>query len=576
MRNERGIALVTVMLLAFALSALSLGAAMMASNSGLVRRYNERLSVVNDAALAGLEEARSRLNGTSTLWPSTSYTTLENGVPVYDAGGSVIPGLTRSTWAGPSGVSTGQYGIFGSIISQVNDNSNIRVVRRLEVNQESFAKYAYFTTIEGSIYFGGGDQIFGPVHSNDQILIHSSGARFRDVVRTGEGISNPQYAVFDKGYETGVPIIPMPTTTQLTALQTQAQYGNTYFPGYTSGGTGEVRTRVEFAAVDLNGDGDTSDEDEGFIKVYQGQGGGSTKFVTALRESDMRNSENCGDWNSAHANLFLAAKDHPGSGGHDRTAALTAANAKCFPGGDSNLTNGFVASNSDGAWVAWTGAVDSRLTTIKGAEAPYFHPISRALNPNFRGVVYVDGKVGISGTLRGRATVVSPTDIVILDNVKQVTDPALGICDDILGLFAGQDVIVADNTINAPVNVTGTTWKTMRPVGNQDEYIHAIVLALDNFTVNNYNTGPTNKENCESTVWGRGCLRLTGGIIQRQRGAVGTTSGTGNLKRYSYNTCGVTDPPPYFPTTGYFSKNRFYEINPIGFNVATWFATYQQ
>lgn len=574
MRNERGIALVTVLLLAFALSALSLGAAMMAMNTGLVRRYNERLAVVNDAALAGLEEGRSKLNGTPSLWPSSSYTTLENNVAVYDASGAVITGLTRSTWAGPSGVSSGQYGVFGSIITMVSDNTNIKVVRRLEVNQESFAKYAYFTTIEGAIYFGGGDQIFGPVHSNDQILIHSSGARFRDVVRTGQGISNPQYGVFDKGYETGVPIIPMPTTAQLTALMTQAQTGNTYFVGYTSGAIGEARTRVEFVPVDLNGDGDTTDEDEGFIKVYAGQGGGSSKFVTALREGDMRNSENCGDWNVAHANLFLAANDHPGSG-HDRAAALNAANSKCFLGGDNNLTNGFVASNADGAWQIWTGPVDARLTALKGAEAPYFHPITRALNPNFKGVVYVDGKVGVSGTVRGRVTLVSPSDIIILDNIKQVVDPALGICDDILGLFAGQDIIVADNTINAPVQLPNATWKTMRPVGNQDEYIHAVVLALDNFTVNNYNTGPTDKETCDATVWGRGCLRLTGGLIQRQRGAVGTTAGTGNLKRYSYNTCGATDPPPYFPTTGYFTRNRFYEINPIGFNVANWFAVYQ-
>ena len=74
---------------------------------------------------------------------------------------------------------------------------------------------------------------------------------------------------------------------------------------------------------------------------------------------------------------------------------------------------------------------------------------------------------------------------------------------------------------------------------------------------------------------GRGCLRLSGGLIQRSRGAVGLADGTGYMKRYSYNTCGLTDPPPYFPTTGYFSRNRFYEINPIGFDVAAWYAAYQ-
>ena len=184
-RNERGIALVMTLLLALALSALVIGATAVSMNAGLIRRYSERLGTVDAAAVAGLEEARSRLNGTPTLYPDTGYVTLENAVAVRDANGTIIPGLTRSTWAGPSGVASGQFGVVGSIISQVQDASNIRVVRRMEVNQESFAKYSYFTDDEGSgICFGGGDNIYGPVHSNDDICIYSSGARFRDLVRT--------------------------------------------------------------------------------------------------------------------------------------------------------------------------------------------------------------------------------------------------------------------------------------------------------------------------------------------------------------------------------------------------------
>jgi hypothetical protein len=37
----------------------------------------------------------------------------------------------------------------------------------------------------------------------------------------------------------------------------------------------------------------------------------------------------------------------------------------------------------------------------------------------------------------------------------------------------------------------------------------------------------------------------------------------------------VTDPPPYFPTTGRFARNRVYELDPRNFNVATWFAANQ-
>ena len=70
---------------------------------------------------------------------------------------------------------------------------------------------------------------------------------------------------------------------------------------------------------------------------------------------------------------------------------------------------------------------------------------------------------------------------------------------------------------------------------------------------------------------GRGCLYVTGGIIQVTRGPVGTGSGTGFSKSYSYDACAASYPPPYFPTTGRFTDNRYYEVNPVGFNVVSLF-----
>jgi hypothetical protein len=43
--------------------------------------------------------------------------------------------------------------------------------------------------------------------------------------------------------------------------------------------------------------------------------------------------------------------------------------------------------------------------------------------------------------------------------------------------------------------------------------------------------------------------------------------GAGNVKRYAYDQCAATDPPPYFPTTGIFARWRFYEVNPVAFDV---------
>ena len=52
---------------------------------------------------------------------------------------------------------------------------------------------------------------------------------------------------------------------------------------------------------------------------------------------------------------------------------------------------------------------------------------------------------------------------------------------------------------------------------------------------------------------------------------MGTTGGTGYVKRYAYDECSFQTPPPYFPTTGRFKRNRYYELDPVGFNVATFF-----
>jgi hypothetical protein len=129
---------------------------------------------------------------------------------------------------------------------------------------------------------------------------------------------------------------------------------------------------------------------------------------------------------------------------------------------------------------------------------------------------------------------------------------------------------VADNTVNAPIQATSSsTYYTFDET--RDEFVQTVVLALSNFTVENYDTGPTSAEPCGTTSWGRGCLFLTGGIIQSTRGAVGTTSGTGYLKRYSYDACAFSDPPPYFPTTGVFARGRYFEVDPVGFNVANYY-----
>ena len=186
-------------------------------------------------------------------------------------------------------------------------------------------------------------------------------------------------------------------------------------------------------------------------------------------------------------------------------------------------------------------------------------------------MIYVEGRVAISGVVRGQVTLAATDNILIADDFTYATNPAAGTCNDMLGLFSGTNVIMADNLLNSPVipDVGGSTYYTYDDT--KDEFVQAVILALNQFTVENYSGGSTNAEPCETTARGRGCLYLTGGIIQNTRGAVGLTDGHGYLKRYSYDACAYTVSPPYFPTTGRFARGHYYEVDPTGFNVAAYY-----
>jgi hypothetical protein len=141
-----------------------------------------------------------------------------------------------------------------------------------------------------------------------------------------------------------------------------------------------------------------------------------------------------------------------------------------------------------------------------------------------------------------------------------------------LGLIAGANVKVADNSVNTPQQLTSSGSSAKNLDDTKDLYLQAVIMALNtSFGVENHDAGPDNVNDCQGSDNGRGCLYLTGGVIQATRGAVGLLGGEGFVKRYSYDRCAATSPPPYFPTTGRFSDNRYYELDPVGFNVTNLF-----
>jgi len=612
------------MVFTMALAAVAASAIYIGANATLITKSYDKEDELRYAAEAALAMGKARLNYDPGALPDSAYDTFLSHQTMSAADGQVVPGVFVSLYAGPTGSTTGQFGRFASVVAEARDAQGTGFVRRLELAQESFAKFAYWSNHEtsggGTIYFANGDQLWGPVWSNDNISLSTGGATFHDDVGTAGVINSVALGTYIKGYRTNQKPIALPSTTALDKLAGYAAAGGFNLTPPTSGSEASVKMRIEFVALDMNNDGDSTDTDEGFFKVYSVGASGSSSWLRADWPSGSPPTANsmtsCGDWHAVTIggpDKFFPVSVHSAAwfaplvqaGGMSASAAATEsaasvstimqhANARCFLGGDPHLvavertilshpTAGdrqkggddttFTATDPNGAWQAFTTTPNGAVAARRPYDAQYLFPIYRGINSGSKGVIYANGTVGVSGVLRGRITVYSPNTIVVLDDLRYTRDPAAGVCQDILGIIAGANIVVADNAVNTPQQVTWSGTTVVRNLDDtKDLYLHSVLMALGtSFRAQNHASGPNNVNDCEGSNNGRGCLYLTGGLIQDSRGPVGTTGGTGFVKRYSYDRCAVMSPPPYFPTTGRFTDNRYLELDPVGFDVAALF-----
>jgi hypothetical protein len=619
--ERRGFALLTIIILTLGMAALAASAVYLSGNASLLSTSQDREREFKYGAEAAMAMGKSRLNTDPLVLPDTSFVTLMNGQQVVGADGVALPGVTVNLYAGPTGSTSGQFGRFASVVAEARDGQGARFVRRLELTQESFARYAYWSNRETNngqtIYFGNGDNLWGPVWSNDNISIASSGAWFHNEIGTAKTISGKPYGTFSHGYSENQPTITLPSNTTLGKLPTYAASGSTNFVTPNSGSAAGVIARVEFVAVDLGGPTDSTGVDEGFLKVYIANNL-EDNWLRADWTGNKTTTTNCGasyTTTPGRPKQFFPASVHTQAwfrallqaGGMTAQQATDTSNAtlgtimakstaRCYLGGDPHLvaiernnanftiaqaqiggddTTFTPVNGSRGRWLPWPGPIDPRLAARR-ADAQYLFPIYRGLNTGTKGVISFTGTIGVSGVLRGRVTIYSTGSVIVLDDLRYATDPSTGKCADMLGIIAAQNITVADNSILGPELVTppngNNFWKNFDDT--KDVYIHGIMMALNtSFGAENYSNAPTSGNGCEGNTSGRGCLYLTGGLIQESRGAVGLVSGQGYVKRYSYDHCAVQTPPPYFPTTGRFVDNRYYEIDPVRFNVSQLFAS---
>ena len=109
---------------------------------------------------------------------------------------------------------------------------------------------------------------------NDTITIDNSGASFHDDVGTAAPrIVGAGYGTFFKGYQVKQRPIALPSLGSLSTLSALATVSKYNLPAVTTGSESGVLERIEFIATDLNSDADSTDDNEGFFRVYKAKSG---------------------------------------------------------------------------------------------------------------------------------------------------------------------------------------------------------------------------------------------------------------------------------------------------------------
>jgi hypothetical protein len=264
-------------------------------------------------------------------------------------------------------------------------------------------------------------------------------------------------------------------------------------------------------------------------------------------------------------------------------------------GEDSTWTD----STSFGWWQQWGGATGSTVAALAGMnaankyvnykdQATRLWPLYRGINTTTKGVIHVHGPIAITGILRGMITVYAQTFggqkgyVLYPDDLVYAQDPASVLCANLMGVLSEKDQMIADNAINSPQRAgSGFAYRWTDGDDNgiltsNDFVFHGVMMSrTGTIGVENLGSHAENLKHCNGAPTGRGCIRQAGGVIQQTMSATYAGGGTGYGENRSVDQCMLRMSPPYFPVTGRYLDNRFYEMDPGRFNVSTLFATLQ-
>jgi len=273
-------------------------------------------------------------------------------------------------------------------------------------------------------------------------------------------------------------------------------------------------------------------------------------------------------YGSAPSGCFPSGK----YGGSDTT--FTASVRRCLYDGAGDCFE----ANQLGTWRDFPGgnaAADIPLTLRQSAELPKLWPLSAPRNATSAGLVRVTGgPIFLSGTVAGNVTLMVDGRVELIDALTYAngtgTD-ADGDCDDLLGLIATQDILIADNAVSRPRRVSRALLSNNHfitqfgTVKGQSVQGHLLSLTGTVGVANASGAGLAGQEcaGVSTTLSSGGCWYLFGGAAMR---TFSTLSGGANAGLHWAGTsprCTVTGRrPPFFPLTNRYVITRMVEIEP--------------
>jgi Tfp pilus assembly protein PilX len=254
--GERGSALVVVLIVMSAVAAIAVGMSVMARTESTLAANDVEEKETFYLAEAATEEAINYLNGLGEPFRGSGA---NRDQPVELFANQARGAGHISVYLDAKDTNGGQATRFVQIQARaVHNNGRVAKAISVRVGQQNFSRYAYFSDLElqsngTKIWFMSADNLYGPVHTNDQFHISgtptfhqeaSSTAGSLDYYSGGPPTDNPNFV---KGVTLGAPRINLPSDLSLLKAKAQTTDGL-----YISGMTKAVITVTYNAALGVS------------------------------------------------------------------------------------------------------------------------------------------------------------------------------------------------------------------------------------------------------------------------------------------------------------------------------------